>query len=344
MKAGKVFRALGRLAAALALLAALYVALVYALVFRPSCMRSDPTDEKNREHFVTEENFQAYQREREWFWDSRPEAVSTESFDGLKLAGYTLRADGEPRGTVLLMHGYHSEPVREFAALLRFYHDSGYNIVLPFQRTHGASGGEFVTFGVRERFDVLKWAAKAAELYGADSPLFLHGISMGCATVLMSLELDLPENVRGVVADCGFTTPRAIIWKVLDGDWHVPTAAIVIRLCDFFARNLAGFSLDEASTLTAIEANKRRLRQIPVLFFHGTKDDFVPIDMTGENFMVAEGSFVNVSGAGAEFVPNPQAERYEFVQIADAPHAISALVDGEKYRAELSAFLGKYGR
>ena len=34
---------------------------------------------------------------------------------------------------------------------------------------------------------------------------------MGAATVLMASSLDLPENTRGIVADCGFTTP----WEIM---------------------------------------------------------------------------------------------------------------------------------
>ena len=37
--------------------------------------------------------------------------------------------------------------------------------------------------------------------------IFLCGISMGCATTLMAAGLDLPDNVKGIIADCGFTSP-----------------------------------------------------------------------------------------------------------------------------------------
>ncbi len=343
MKFKKIFQKARAVILTAAVLFILYVSLIFLLVFVPSFTRCEPpTEEQNKKHFVEDDYFSRYEREKEWFWNSRPEVLSVDSFDSLKLSAYMLRAEGKENGTVLLIHGYHSEPVREFAAIARFYHNAGYNVILPFQRSHGASEGKFITFGVKERFDVLSWTEKSNEIFGNEKPLFLHGISMGCASVLMSLELDLPKNVRGVVADCGFTTPREIIWKVLSRDKKLPTANFIMKIGDFFARHLADFSFDGASTLDAIEKNKKREEQIPILFFHGGKDDFVPIDMTGKNFMMAAGSFVAVSGSSFEFVPNAQAEKYKFVQIDEAPHAISFFVDEARYCEELSDFLEKY--
>ncbi len=321
----------------------LYVLAIYLLLFVPNFTRNDPTEEQNKVHFFTEENYARYESERVWFWNQRPDTISIESFDGLKLVAYTLKSEIEPKGTVLLMHGHHSDPIREFTGIARFYHESGYNIVLPFQRTHGASEGKYITFGVKESRDLLEWTRKINEIYGEEKPLFLHGISMGCATVLMSLSFNLPQNVRAVVADCGFTSPQAIIYKTLTHDKKIPTANLVIKVGDFFARILAGFSFNEKSTLDAIEVNKKRENQIPILFIHGGADETVPLDMSGENFMRAEGSFVQVHGAGAEFMPNKQADKYLFVQIADAPHAISFLVDEKKYSTTVSTFLSKYG-
>ena len=40
------------------------------------------------------------------------------------------------------------------------------------------------------------------------------GLSMGAATVLMASELELPSNVIGIIADCGYTSPGAIVRKV----------------------------------------------------------------------------------------------------------------------------------
>ena len=75
---------------------------------------------------------------------------------------------------------------------------------------------------MKERFDCRDWAEYAVRLAGEDCNLYLSGISMGCATVLMAAGLPLPANVRAIIADCGFTSPKEILKTVLNRDYHLP--------------------------------------------------------------------------------------------------------------------------
>lgn len=324
----------------------LYIVFVYALVFVPSFTRSDPTEVVNRHYFVTEENYDEYIECKDWIFSKNPMELSMESFDGLKLSAIALPCEIDPVGTIVLMHGYHSDPVREFALLTKFYNEIGYNVVLPYQRTHGKSEGTYITFGVKERFDLKDWLFKANEVFGSDKPLFVEGISMGCATSVMMLGCDnLPDNLKGVIADCGFTSPEEIIWKVLTEDKKLPTADLIMSIGKFFVEKLADFKLDEYSTYDAIEFNKKRENQIPILFIHGTKDDFVPIEMTERNFVRCIGEFGDLpemSALSLDFKPNSQVEKYKYVQMKDSPHAISNILDREKYRDEVYQFIEKW--
>ena len=170
------------------------------------------------------------------------------SFDGLRLTALYLPAPGgSPKGTVLAFHGYRSLATIDFALEVEFFHRLGYDVLLPYQRSHGPSQGRHITFGVKERFDCRDWAWYVARRFGEDRPLYLAGISMGCATVLMSLSLNLPPNVRGVLADCGFTSPWEIVRHVAKADFHLP-AFPLLWLLDLWCRALAGFSLKEADT------------------------------------------------------------------------------------------------
>ena len=122
---------------------------------------------------------------------------------------------------------------------------------------------------------------------GASGPILnlllvlFMGISMGAATVLMASGLELPPNTRGIVADCGFTTPWDIMAHVARRDYKLPRALlwVLLSLLDLLARAAAGFSLKGADTRQALAHT-----QLPVLFLHGEKDDFVPVSMTEENY------------------------------------------------------------
>ncbi|MFR7743588.1 MAG: hypothetical protein ACLU3I_10065 [Acutalibacteraceae bacterium] len=90
------------------------------------------------------------------------------------------------------------------------------------RRAHGQSEGVYITFGIHERRDAATWAQYAAMHFGPDHPLFLGGLSMGATTVLLASALELPPSVRGVIADCGFSSPEAIMRSVLQA--HVKMA------------------------------------------------------------------------------------------------------------------------
>lgn len=326
--------------------ALLYLAFVYGAVFTPSFTRYFPKDDVKLNHFKTQENYDRYKIEANWFNEQNAQEIYITSTDGLKLAGYNFPSKN-PIGTIILLHGYHSEPIREYSALIHFYHDLGYNLVIPIQRTHGDkngfhSEGKYITFGVKERYDLRDWILKANQIYGDENPLFLQGISMGCATTVMTLGLELPSNIKGVIADCGYTVPREIIWKVLKNDMKIPTASLIIKIGNFLTNKLAGFDMEEYSTFDAINFNKNRINQIPILFIHGTKDEFVPIEMTEKNFAACLVTLYNDMDGSVKVINNPQQEKYRLVEIPNAAHAVENLSDPEKYRAEVKNFLDQY--
>ena len=222
------------------------------------------------------------------------EHVRLTSFDGLAFGPVPARPGGVPGGRWVAFHGYRSLATIDFALEAEFFHGLGYDVLLPYQRSHGESQGKYITYGVKERFDCRDWARYAAQRFGEDKPLFLMGISMGAATVLMASGLELPGNTRGIVADCGFTTPWDIMAHVARRDYRLPPFPL-LYLLDGLARLRAGFRLKGADTRKALERNR-----IPVLFLHGEEDSFVPLSMTEENFAAcrAEKRLYTVPGAG----------------------------------------------
>ena len=237
------------------------------------------------------------------------------SEDGLKLHAVWVPAEN-PKGTVLLAHGYRSSKLVDFSLALGMYHAIGMNLLLPDQRAHGKSEGKYITFGVKESRDMQKWVSFHNEKFGK-YPLVLSGLSMGASTVLYLADADLPENVKGIIADCGFTSPWEIIKKVFHRVVHLP-AAPTVWAADLFARLFAGFSLQQKDTRKTLQNSK-----LPVLLVHGIDDDFVPCEMTEQAYAACK-------------------EPKELLLVEGAGHGVSFLVEKDRYVQTVMAFLEKY--
>ena len=172
-------------------------------------------------------------------------------------------------------------------------------------------------FGLLERHDCLEWAKWAAERTGGTLPVYLCGVSMGASTVLMTAGLELPEAVKGIIADCGFTSPKDILSAVYTSVTHLP-AGISLWATEWFARIFAGFSLTEKDTRKAL-ANSR----YPVLMFHGGADGFVPCEMSRQGYDACKGE-------------------KELVIIEGADHGVSFLIDPDRYGKALIRFIKKH--
>lgn len=237
--------------------------------------------------------------------------VYTVSKDGLKLRARYLPAE-KPIGTILLFHGYRSCPLADFSVVIPFYHSLGFNLLLADQRSHGKSEGKFITFGIREHEDVLRWISYHNEQIGR-LPVFLGGMSMGAATVLMAAGRELPENVRGVCADCGFSDPEQILRHVMR-QVRVPSFPL-LSIAGWYTRFFAKFGLREYSTVRAMETCR-----IPVLMIHGTEDHFVPCEMSKQAFAAC------------------QSEK-QLILVDGASHGTSYLIDQNRCQRAIRDFL-----
>lgn len=215
-----------------------------------------------------------------------------ESFDGLKLhAKYYEYAPGTP--IEIMFHGYRGSAERDLCGGIQRCFALQRSVLLIDQRGSGQSQGNTITFGIKEHRDCIAWANFAAKHFGPDVKLILTGISMGASTVLMAAGKELPENVVGVLADCGFTTAKDIICKVIR-HMKLPEkiAYPFVRLA---GRLFGGFDVEEYSALEAMKSCS-----VPVIFFHGLDDDFVPWQMSRDNYDAcpAPKKLVLVPGAG----------------------------------------------
>lgn len=256
-------------------------------------------------------------REIEWFLANGPEQAEIVSRDGLRLRGRYLPS-GRGRQAILLVHGYRAKNGEgDFAPLLRFYHELGLDILVIDQRAHGQSEGDRICFGVKERHDCVDWLHWLNQRAQPDD-LFMAGLSMGAATVLMAAELDLPANLRCLIADCGYTSPWDICAHVLKGMRSLPVQPF-LPMANWMLRGLAGFDLRECAALSAMSRNSR----LPVLFIHGGKDRFVPPSMSRANYAAC-------------------LAQKKLVIVPEAGHAMSAWEAPERVKAEAAAFIARF--
>lgn len=223
---------------------------------------------------------------------SEKEEVSITSFDGLTLVGkYYEYKKGAP--IELMMHGYRGRAERDLCGGVQRCFKLGRNALIIDQRACGKSEGKVITFGINEMRDCLSWIDFIINHFGKDTKIILTGISMGASTVLMAAGEKLPQNVVGVLADCGFTDAKTIIKKTIR-DMKLP-ANLLYPFVRLGARLYGKFNVEENS---AIEAVKNCT--LPVIFFHGEADDFVPCDMSKENYTACASpkKLITVPGAG----------------------------------------------
>ncbi len=232
---------------------------------------------------------------KKWARETRAlpfESFEIRAYDGLRLHGkFFAYAPGAP--IEIMFHGYRGSAERDLSGGVQRCFQLGRSCLLVDQRCSGKSGGNTITFGIREHKDCLAWARFAAEHFGPEVKLILTGISMGASTVLMAAGETLPENVIGVLADCGFSTAKDIIQSVIAG------MGLPVKLSYPFVRLGAllygGFDPEAYSALEAVKK-----ATVPVIFFHGEADDYVPCDMSRVLYeaCASKKKLVTVPGAG----------------------------------------------
>lgn len=240
------------------------------------------------------------------------ESVTITAFDGKKLfARYFHVADNAP--LQILFHGYKSSSLLDCSGGTYFSHLLKHNTLVVDQRSHGASEGMVITFGIKERRDCLSWVEYAISRFGEHIPIILSGLSMGASTVLMAADLPLPSNVKGIIADCPYTSPREIILKVGKEQGFPPL--LMYPFLYLGALLFGHFNLEESSALKAVKNSN-----IPMLIFHGKDDYFVPCKMSER--ILEEGK-----------------DHITLVTIPGAGHGLSYLVDPDLYEYSIKKFL-----
>ncbi len=252
----------------------------------------------------------------EWIKESRAlehKKVEIQTFDGLTLRGrYYEHSPNAP--IEIMMHGYQGNLERDLNGGIIRALKIGHSVLVYDHRGSGKSDGNALTFGINESRDCRRWIDYVLENINKDARIILSGVSMGAATAMIVSGFDdLPENIVGIIADCGYTSAKDIISKVMRDMKLSP--AIFYPFVKLGARIYGRFDIDELSPIEQVRKSK-----IPTIFVHGDADDFVPLEMSKANYEACS------------------AKTKRFVVIKGAAHGLAYPVALDGYLDELRSF------
>ena len=152
--------------------------------------------------------------------------VSVTASDAVVLRGWFARPATGNGDAVILLHGIgdNRQGMTGFAEL---FLSKGYEVLLPDLRAHGASGGNYPTYGIKEADDVQHWFRW---LVTQQHPACVFGMgeSIGAAIILQSVKT---TPFCGVVAESPFATFRQIAYVRVGQMFHTGSwlGRIVLR-------------------------------------------------------------------------------------------------------------------
>lgn len=255
---------------------------------------------------------------KEWLLAQELEHITIKSRDGLTLHGDFLPSEVQSDKLAICGHGYTGCGLKDCASIAVFFHRMGYNCLIVDHRAHGKSEGDYVGFGILDRFDMKAWVDFMERRFNGNVRIALYGVSMGATIAIMTAGISsLSPCVKAVVADCAFTSPYDVFAHILKRDYHMPPFPIM-NINDMLCRKKAGYGFRDYSTLDAVKSTG-----IPMLFIHGRDDNFVPLYMSEQNY---------------EACRSPK----DIFIVDNAAHAASYYESKEAYEAKVKNFLEKY--
>ena len=265
--------------------------------------------------------FEAYPELKSWKDSLQQADALKDTFiytpDKKHLHAYYVAASVPTSRTAVIVHGYTDNAIRMMMIGYMYNRNLGYNILLPDLRYSGLSDGEAFQMGWLDRKDVMRWMKVANEIYGNNTQMVIHGISMGGATIMMVSGEPQPDYVKCFVDDCGYTSVWDQFGKELKEQFGLPKFPLMHTaswLCDW----KYGWNFAEASSLEQVKKC-----HLPMLFIHGEKDDYVPTWMVYQLY---------------EAKPEPK----EIWTVPNADHATSYKLNKEEYTEKVNQFTDKY--
>ena len=288
------------------MLAASYYFYEMAIATNPKPFLSNNRD-------LSDEMVRLMQPGQTWIKEQPLELIEVKAHDGLTLRGHYLPPLVPSDRIVILVHGYGGVGT-DLAGFAYLYHQAGFHVMMPDNRGHGKSEGNYIGFGWHDREDCLRWTEYLIARLGQESAIFLHGVSMGGATVLMTSGEVLPPQVKGIISDCAYTSVNAVLAYQMKRMYRLPHFPF-LAMTSLLTKLKAGYFFSEASALKQVKR-----ATVPILFLHGGADTFVPTSMVYELYQAC---------------PTEK----ELVVIPNAAHAMAYFEDPDTYDTVVERFV-----
>lgn len=200
--------------------------------------------------------------------------VSIHATDGIILKAWYFDEASDSNKTVILFHGL-GDNRKGMIGYVQLFLRNGYNVLTPDWRAHGESGGDFATYGIKEKDDVTSWINWLQS--STDSKKYYAlGESYGAAILLQSLENE--NRICAAAAESSFATFREAAYD--RGGQLIGTSDFAGRTMFFPAIEAAfwtaswkySFDFSEISPLKSLAVTKT-----PVLLIHGDVDNNIPV-------------------------------------------------------------------
>jgi len=250
----------------------------YNLALNPHTDKSAVLDAPINSIAVSPQDAKEKEESEKWFKETYQDSY-VQSFDNLKLHAYTLKNTSETNKWAIVFHGYSSDG-SQMTKYAKHFYDTGYNVLIPDARAHGKSEGDYIGMGWHDRLDVVSWINNVISSDNK-AEIVLYGVSMGGATVMMASGEDLPDNVKAIVEDCGYSSVWDEFSYQLQSIFNLPEFPIM-HFSSIVTKLRADFTLGEADSVKQVAKSKT-----PMLFIHGSNDTFVPSDMLNEVYEAA---------------------------------------------------------
>lgn len=215
---------------------------------------------------------------------------------------------------IILCHGI-TVNINYSVKYIKPFYNRGFSIFMYDHRNHGLSGGDYTSMGYFEKFDLKTCANYIFNKLGDDISLGVLGESMGAATVLQYCSID--KRIDFCIEDCGYSDVFDLFRHRLKEDYKINFIPL-LYIADILMKFKYSWNFKSASPITFIKDIN-----IPILFIHGDKDDYVPTYMVYDLF-------------------NSKTTGIRDIYIAkDAKHADALISNPNKYDAVIGSFLDK---